>query len=585
MVWNQLARKLVLVIICGTAILYGLGGCSQTNYKKDADERVYKTIDQKWKDEFGPKANYRISDVAPSPNDLQIEKAIPSSGVLSLAQAVAIATVYNHDYQLQKEDLYVKTLDLRLLQHNFERLYYGRPKVAYGKVQGANYVGVGAGVEPRFPINRMATDPPHRATDSGWQLEGDEIAITDGFGFDQLLTDGTMIGANVGLSWNRILNGALKGESIISVLSLEAARPLLRGSDRRVVMESLTQAERDALYQLRTFSRFRKTFVVSVVTEYYQVLQLADAVKNARRNYNTIAWLSERTEKLAEVGRLPKYEQGEVRQRLLQALDIYIRSEKEYKLAIDKFKITLSMPPQTEFQLDPNELEYLQLVEMTYPDFSEAEAIEAALSRRLDIVNSADAVIDAQRKVYVATDGLKAQLDLGVNTNIPLQDLSSSNAKVFQDLFLSGLQADLPFDRVAEQNIYRKALITLNQRQREYELAADTVSLEVRQAYRDLKEAIQHYKVQSANLQLAQKRFKDTYLLLKYARASSRRVLDAQRDLFSAQNNATQALVNYTVATLNFYRDTEVLGVQPDGMWAKRVTKNEERWTISGGGQ
>ena len=54
---------------------------------------------------------------------------------------------------------------------------------------------------------------------------------------------------------------------------------------------------------------------------------------------------------------------------------------------------------------------------------------------------------------------------------------------------------------------------------------------------------------------------------MQYARASSRRVLDAQNALFDAQNEAADALVDYAIATLNFYRDTGVLQVRPDGMW------------------
>jgi len=150
-----------------------------------------------------------------------------------------------------------------------------------------------------------------------------------------------------------------------------------------------------------------------------------------------------------------------------------------------------------------------------------------------------------------------------------LQDLSSSNAKALQDFLLSGLHVDLPFDRDFEKNIYRKALITLNQRQREYDQAADIVRLEVRRAYRDLTEAAERHRLQLEALKLAEKRFKKTYLLLQYSRANSRRVLSAQDDLFDAQNAATQALVDYTIATLKFYRDTEVLQVRPDGMWER----------------
>ena len=91
--------------------------------------------------------------------------------------------------------------------------------------------------------------------------------------------------------------------------------------------------------------------------------------------------------------------------------------------------------------------------------------------------------------------------------------------------------------------------------------------MDIRQAYRDLKEAAERYKIQSEGLRLAQERFKKTFLLMQYARASSRRVLDAQNALFDAQNDATDALVDYAIATLSFYRDTGVLQVRPDGMW------------------
>jgi len=583
MVCDCLTKKLIFVIICGLVGLCSLPGCTPSNYKKDADEKVYNIIDQKWKKEFGTKANYKISDTVPSPNDIQIEKTIPASGILTLPQAVAIATAHNRDYQTQKEKLYTKALDLRLVQHNFERLYYGRAKGEYARVEGEDYVGVGAGIEPRFNPNRVSQNLPVQLVKHQKQLDGGQLGIDDGFGFDQLLTDGTRIGTNVALSWGRIMTGTLKGESLISVLSAEVVKPLLRGSDRRVVMEGLTQAERDALYQIRSFNKFRKAFVVSVITQYYRVLVLFDAVKNAQRNYNTLDWLQDKVGKLADAGRLPKIERDRVRQEKLTALDTYIQAEKKYKQALDTFKITLSLPTTAEFRLDANELEVLRASEITYPDFSQADAVETALIHRLDLLNTADVVTDARRKVYVAADGLKAQLDLGVNTNVPMQDLSSSNAKVFQDFVLSGVQLDLPLDRVTEQNIYRKALITLNQRQREYEQASDTVALEVRTAYRDLVEASQRYKINFEALKMAQKRFKDAFLLMQYSRASSRRVLDAQNNLFDAQNAATEALVNYMVATLNFYRDTEALQVRPDGMWEKRGMTDEGRWTMSDG--
>lgn len=75
-----------------TGVVFGIAGaCSPEQYKAEADKEVYQIIDSKWQDGFGHKVNYIINDsnVPASPNDIRIEKRVPSSGVISLAQAIA----------------------------------------------------------------------------------------------------------------------------------------------------------------------------------------------------------------------------------------------------------------------------------------------------------------------------------------------------------------------------------------------------------------------------------------------------------------------------------------------------------------
>ena len=78
--------------------------CSTEKYKAEADEQTYGIIDEVWRQDYGEKANYRISDVQPSPNDLTIEPNT-IAGLVTLPQAVAIATAQNREYQRQKEQL------------------------------------------------------------------------------------------------------------------------------------------------------------------------------------------------------------------------------------------------------------------------------------------------------------------------------------------------------------------------------------------------------------------------------------------------------------------------------------------------
>jgi outer membrane protein TolC len=532
MLYNCPWKRLVCLILCALCCFCGWFGCGPHNYKREIDEQVYNIIDQKWEKDFGTKNNYKISGTTPSPNDVQIGREVSSFGVLTLPQAVALATAYNRDYQNEREDLYIKALDLRLTRHDFEYQFFGGASLAYDRGRNDEAAGADASV-----------------------------------GFNRLLAGGTRISTELAAAWVDVLTGNLRG-GLESVLSATVVQPLLRGSSRVVVLEKLTQAERDTLYQVRSFNRFRKTFVVSVVSQYYGVLQKYDLLEIARNNYVTLAWLGERVEKLADAGRVPLLEYERIRQEKLQASNIYTAAEKDYKQALDEFKIVLGLHTTAKLQLDQDEFEALRSMEITEPNLTEDKAVEAALLQRLDLVNRADAIVDAQRKIYVAADGLRAGADLvgsAQATSARRADLGTLDW-VSEEYGL-GLQIDLPLDRVDEKNVYGKALINLDRQQRDYELAADTIALEVRQDYRDLIEAAERYRVLAEALELARQRFNNNFLLLQHGKASSRRVLQAQNDLFDAQNEAGQALLDYKVATLDFYRDTGALQVLPDGMW------------------
>ena len=299
-------------------------------------------------------------------------------------------------------------------------------------------------------------------------------------------------------------------------------------------------------------------------------------VRNTEDYANSLTRLRDQVERLVGAGRLPAEELDRVRQEILRARDTCILAQKEYERFLDQYKITLGVPPTSEFSLDEAFLGALAARGLPYPDIDLNEAVQTALERRLDLINSADAVLDAQRAVHVAADALGPDLAL-----VGAADVDTRGDKKIS----AGPVVNLPLDRVAEQDTYRKALILLNRRQREYDGAADTIRLEIREAHRKLIEAAERHKVLSEGLVLAQERIRKTSVLLEYGRVSSRRVLDAEQHLHNARNEAADALTDYAIATLNFYRDTEVLQVRPDGMWeigplqipAARAARNTAR--------
>ncbi|MBN1765367.1 MAG: TolC family protein [Sedimentisphaerales bacterium] len=519
-------------IILAVLIQLALAGCSTDYYKEDADQEVYQIIDEKWENEFGAKANYKISDVEPSPDDIAANQLILPSGKLSLSQAIALATAQNRSYQNQKEQLYLAALDLTQRRHDFAPQLFGS----------------------------LGGDYTKNSSDESLNADGN-------FGFNQLLADGAQISTAIALDWLRYLTGDPR-TSLGSVLTTTISQPLLRGRGRAIVQENLTQAERNTLYQIRSFNRFRKTFVVTVVNEYFGVLQQMDRVKNDQNSFESRLANQLRTEMMAETGRIERFQADQAKQSTLQSQDLYNRSQESYNTQLDQFKVRLALPVDVQIELDPNELDGLEAIGIMKPDFLLEEAVQTALTYRLDLANERDQLEDAARKVEVAADNLGADLDLVGSMHVDSGSGTDFTNLLFNDgTYRLGLELDLPLDRKNERNAYRRALISLLQNERNYQEKIDDVKLEVRQAYRDLRETYSSYTIQLESLNLAYRRVESTKLLLQEGRATTRDYLDAQDDLLTAQNAKTGALIRHFVARLSFFRDVGILQIKPDGLW------------------
>ncbi len=536
--FRRFRGETLLCWVLGAAMILGIcGGCSPDQYKAKADKEVYEIIDDKWQDDFGNKSNYIIGDsnVPGSPNDLAVEKTVPESGVLNLAQAVAIATEHNRSYQRQKEQLYLIALDLTLARHRFARNWFGT-------------------VDARYTNN-----------------SADESVSSDSrLGFNQLLAGGAQIGASVAIDWARFLTGDPR-TSLGSVLTATVSQPLLRGRGRDVVQENLTQAERNALYQLRSFARFRKTFVVSTVSAYYRVLQQKTTVVNAENSYYRLLESQKRLELEKEAGMKSSADVDESKQRTLGAENSWVQAQQRYERVLDEFKVLLTLPTDTEVALDPNELLSLETMVTDLVDYTAETAIETGLNWRLDSATSGDRVDDAERKVVLAADNLGAELNLVGSAGVDSTDNTKIDRLRFHEgTYTLGLEADLPLDRKAERNAYREALISLEQQERDFENERDNIELEVRDALRTLKAEAEGYRIQKLALQLAERRLEAQQMLMDVGTGDTRLLLDSEGDLLQAQNDVTGALVDHAIAKMSFFRDIGVLQVKPDGMWEEQ---------------
>jgi outer membrane protein TolC len=464
---------------------------------------------------------------------------IPESGVINLQQAVEIATKFNRQYQTQKDSLYLSALSLTGTRYNYARQWFGT-------------------IDGTYTDNKS---------------NGDDVELTTFGGVDQrlLLLDGVLFNIGIAIDWVRFLTGDPR-TTLGSVLSGNVTVPLLGAGAGKVARENLTQAERNVLYDIRSFNRYRKTFVVGIISDYYRVLQQKNSVAITEASYQRQIESTNQLKMEVKVGQRAPSDVDEAMQSLLSAENNLVTIQQRYEQALDEFKIRLSLPTDANITLDQNELTALEDIGISQPDYTEAEAMEMALDRRLDLANTRNALEDAARKLELAAEGLGVQLDL-----IGSSDVSSANKTSFDRLqfqkgtYSLGLGADLPFDRKTKRNAYREALISMERQQRGYIDEAENVKLDVRQAYRGLTEKAESYRIQKIGLELARRRVEEQKLLLEYGRGTIRLLLETEDDLVSTQDNVIGALVEHTITKMSFFRDIGVLQVKPDGMWEQRT--------------
>ena len=104
-----------------------------------------------------------------------------------------------------------------------------------------------------------------------------------------------------------------------STLTGTLIQPLWQGAGQQIAQENLTLAERSVIYAVRTFERYHRTFVVSIATSYYSVLEQRQVVRNEWENYQTLIEEREETEMLARAGRLPEFQVAQARRRAQRA--------------------------------------------------------------------------------------------------------------------------------------------------------------------------------------------------------------------------------------------------------------------------
>jgi outer membrane protein TolC len=517
----------------GTAgLLVALAGCSTAHRLERLDRRTVGFLDAAQRSEF--------KGQTPETIELDAYTAYVKPGGdgvlhLDLRQALAVGARHSRQYQTAREDLYQSALSLVSAAHTWDWL----PTHSLQAMLGRNLEGPDT------------------------TLDGDASA-----GFSKRFVSGARLTGSLAFHSLRYLSGSHE-LSLDTMANLTLAVPLLAGSSQLVTREPLTQAERDLIYALRTYVRQRKSLLIDIAERYYAVLSALDSLDIARRNLATLKESRERSEAMAESGRVPLFQVDQARQRELDAQSSLVSREEAYQSGKDALKEALGLPLEVPVELERTDLERLAAASLPQPPMDFEKAAAYALEHRLDWASVNDRLADARRHTLVAADALRARLDLTLagQASSPTDDRLRAIA-LDQGNYTAKLDADLPLERTAETIAYRRALIAEERQTRTVTQEHDRIIAELRNVWRRLKSAEQNYQIQRLSVDLARKRVESTELLFQAGRVNIRDVLDARVSLIIAENAVTVALVEHRMNWLQLMYQLEQMPTEPDTLWS-----------------
>ncbi len=478
-------------------------------------------------------------------DDSELERVL----TFSFRDVLAYALDHARELQTAKETLYLVALDLTLERHLWTPQFVSSISAEFadfGQVQN---------------FDRAMTTIS-------------EVAVS------QRLRQGGQVTARVISTLMRDLGKRITSGEPGNVI-LEANIPLFRGAGK-VAYESRYAAERQLIYAVRTYERFRRSFLVDIASDYFNLQQQKTTIANTYKSYlgRNKDWI--KADFINRMGRSRNvFEAPRAKSIFRQAEASLVSSKEQYATTLDRFKIRLGMSVNELLDVvDQDEDEASKELDALLPSITLNDAINIALRYRLDLLTSQDQIDDARRGVVIAKNQILP--DIGLRGSVTLdsdtEQLNSMSFNTERATWRGFVEFQLD-DRYTESNAYRASLVSVKRSQRDYEEFQDLVRADVRRALRRIAQQENLRNIQALNVRENERRLEAARAQFDLGRSTNQDVVDAENELLIARNDLARAVAAYRVAILAFRLDTGTLRITDDGRWednASNAVTNKE---------
>lgn len=537
----------------------GLSACSTGFYKKWADRETYGILRKKASKVPNSGQDF-LNITPPAPVNLEaLEKSMKKeeflghrafveegARVIDLAKALELGVHRNRSYLTQKETVYQTALGLTLARQQ------------YSPILSGNGSGTKASTLTVNNLNNLVRTSTQTTTGN--------------LGVTALTRTGAQIATNLTANFLRYLTGNGVGNGL-SQLGVSMTQPMLAGAGYLSASETLTIAERNVLYAIRSFAQYRKTFVVGVASQYFSTIQLRETARNAYKAYMAFEFVVARETAMQAENAANSTKSSVFR--LVQSRIVFHRNWlnaiQAYEAGLDSLKILLGLPVTERIVLDYKDKNSLKIIDV--PGTLE-EAIKVGMNNRMDIWNLRDQVEDASRQVLIAKQQALPTLNALVNYSV----LDNPGRRHFalepeNRNYTAGINGDLNLNQKPERNNMRNAIITEQQARRALDLAEENARSAIRADWRNLELARKQYDLAVTGMALSTSRVEVEEAFNSEGIGTAINLVDAQSDMNTTRNLMVSTSINHTLVRLQLWLDMGVLFIDKDGGWVDVLKK------------
>lgn len=401
---------LSLCVLCVLSLAL-FAGCSRQHYRQKADKEVYSllhaggTQDPRWKmDDYRINVDCRSRmhdpydpDKEPMPPDdlaahrkmLRVDGKkgskhwndngstnyaespcwrqyllLNENGEVALDKDVSVdlALLHSPEYQAAQENLYLSAMKVSQERFRFDVQFYGGESLLYtanGRIRDGGTTSL---------VNDVSLGA-EKLTASGGEL---------------------VVGLANSITWTFNGQNTWQGDSLLNVGLMQ---PLLRGAGRKIILEDLTQSERDFLAAIRRMVFFQQGFYTSIVTGqgrqsgpsgsigsgntpsaadgFYGLLARQIQIQNLRQNIIGLEENLQRFQAIHEADQIDIFSVEETRQGLLSSESQLLGEVSRYESSIDTYLRSLGLPPDLKVDINDPLMEQFQLTSISLLDLQE----------------------------------------------------------------------------------------------------------------------------------------------------------------------------------------------------------------------